>query len=166
MLGLGHLQVVPVELRRLGEADDVDALAVLAGPELGVQDLPVDVVPELVPQHVHDHPEGVPPVVAREVLHVLQEERPWPLGVDARHLEEQGSLSLVLEARGAPERALLGDPGERERLAGEAGEQHVEVLDVIGGNLADVTGGRLPVVHPVSLLGEPVPLAGEHASAA
>ena len=122
-------------------------------------------VAQLVPQGVEDDLERAAVVVGCQVLHVLKQERGGALrGDDACHIEEQGALRLVSESGRAAKAALLGDAGQAERLAGEAGEHDVAVGDVVGVRLRDVARHvlREAVVRTVRAGGELVPLGREH----
>ncbi|MNZ88641.1 hypothetical protein D3C78_1075370 [compost metagenome] len=164
----GENQLVEVERHVLAEAHDEDAFAVLGHPVLRVDNPVVDVITQLVPQGFHDGLEGAALVVPLQVLHVLQQESSRAVvRDDTGHVEEQGALRLVLEAVGAAQRVLLGHAGNRERLAGEAGHQHVVLGDLAGLDLGDVAG-HVVVAVEVRLIGHAgvlVPLAGEHTAA-
>ena len=81
--------------------------------------------------------------------------------------KKQCSLRLVRESVRPTKRVLLGDTGQRERLAREPCEKKVMLRDVGGPNLPDVTGDLLLrwEVRPIGLPAEAVPLAGMDTSA-
>ena len=117
-----------------------------------------------------DHPECVSLVMRLKIAHVLQQEGPRALLLDdAGDIEEERPLSRVEKAVRAAQRILLGDAGDAERLAREAGDQHVVVGDLGDVDLGDVASEDVTAalvvrkVRPVGELSELVPLGGEDA---
>src|SRR5690606_849970 len=130
VLKCGEVQIVPTELHWIPKADDDDAFAVLRHEMLAVDDLVVNVVAKLVPEHVEDGGEGAPLVMARQVFAVLQQESFRLLPVDdPRDIEKKCALRDVRKAVRPTQRVLFGHPGNREWLTGEAGQQHVVFRD-------------------------------------
>lgn len=82
---------------------------------------------------------------------------------DGGYGEEQIPLSLILEAVFFSEAVFFGNPGQAERLTGEAAAQDVEGGDVGYRDFVDVAGGFFTEIGGVGLAGEFVPVAGEDA---
>jgi hypothetical protein len=67
-------------------------------------------------------------VVRLQILDVLEQKRAWLLFIDdSGNVKEQCSLGLVRESVLVSKGILLGDPGNRERLTREAGQQEIVV---------------------------------------
>ena len=87
---------------------------------------------------------------------------------DARHIKEQRALRLVSKPVGAAKRVLLGNSGNRKRLTGKPGEEHVMLRDIFGFELRNIPGNLMSVmgiIRLVSLDRKLVPLGGEDARA-
>lgn len=150
------------------DSDDEDTFSMLREEPLGIDDLPRDVVAKLLDQRTADHLEGPTPIVRGKILHVLEHERLRLLcGDDPLDVEEKRALGLAFETMLPAKRVLLGDPGDRERLAGEAGQQDVVVGNLLNGDLGDVAvDGVIAEIRPVGDLGILVPLGGKDAPTA
>ena len=71
----------------------------------------------------------------------------------------------MIEAVRSPEGIEFGDPGDRERLAREAGDEHVVLRNVFEPELRDVADGDIAVIHGVGVDSEPLVLGAEDARA-
>src|SRR5690606_30541683 len=84
-------------------------------------------------------------------------------------VEEKRSLRHIRKAVRPSQRILLGDAGDRERLAGESCQQQIVVWNVVFVDLRDVAGEdvvcAIVKVGRVGLAGVLVPLTGEDAAA-
>ena len=107
---------------------------------------------------------GVAAIVRFQVLDVFEEKHRRAFCFDdCREAEEEIALRFALKAMGHAEALALGNSGDGEGLAGEAGGE-----DVVFGNrgdveFADVGMRRVTVPGLVSFLREFVPFAGEEA---
>lgn len=139
-------------------------------------------------QRLHDDTEGAPLIVAFEVFDILQHKNRWLTSRDnSHHVKKQRSLGFAGKAMRTAHRIFLRDAGKRERLAGEASQQHIMLRDrftnmprrllvanvraLAEGNIADIfiKTVLLRITVPVGLIGAYrvlVPLAGENALSA
>lgn len=146
------------------EPDEEDALAVLRHHALRVDDLPVNLVAKSIGQGVINDLKGAAPVVAVEVLQVLQHEGGRLVVVEnVGDGEKEVALLHVLEAVLATEAVLLGDAREAEGLAGKAAAQNVELGNVGHGHRMNVAVRGLAEVGGVGLLADLVPITGKDA---
>ena len=145
-------------LERLASADD----AVL------------DRVTEVVLQHVHDCRKRPTLVMAPQVPDILQQKH---LGLvvldDLGNIVEERALCIVEEPVRPAESVLLGNAGQRERLARKAGKKHIMNWNLlwvcrVGPDIADKYVGvvRFSVVGAIGLLSVFVPFGREHSPAA
>ena len=87
------------------------------------------VIPQLL-ERLHDNAEGLPAVMALEILDVLQHENRRTTGIDnADNIKEQRALRIAGKTVGASEGILFRHAGQRERLTREARQQ-----DIMGRN--------------------------------
>lgn len=165
----GQRQGVEVEVDRFAKADDENALTVLRYEVGAVDDAIVDVVAEFVAQGAADDVEGAAFIVRDEVFDVFQQEGARALGLDdAGDVEKERALRFAGKAVGAAKRVFLGDAGNREGLAGKAGEQQVVIGNFGGVDLRNVAidGVTAGEIFGIGLLRVAIPLAGEHATPA
>ena len=81
----------------------------------------------------HDHVKGAAPVVALQVLDVLEQERRRPVMIDdLRDLEEQVPCVSQSKPWARPSEFFFETPAMRERLAGKSCQQHVVFRDAPG----------------------------------
>lgn len=160
---------VPVESAILAEAGDEYALTVLRYEGGSIDNARLrHVISQLIAQCVHDDPEGLPFVVAAEVLDVLKKEglRPF-LCDDALEVEKECALSWVVEAVCSAETVLLADASETEWLAGKTCDKKIVIRHRSGLNLPNVSGYFvvISVICAVGLAGVLIPLRCEHTPA-
>ena len=136
---------------------------------LAINDTVVHLVAEFFPQGLQDDPEGVALVVRHEILHVFEHEGQGALGGDnARNVKEQGSLGGAFETVRPSQGVVLAYPGNTERLAWKAAEQHVMIGNLLCRKGHDVANKGVVVskILGVGFLGVVVPFAGKHTLAA
>src|SRR5688572_26414109 len=123
-----------------------------------VYDLDVDVIAQLLREGAMYDLEGSPLVVRLEVLHILQQESAGSfLRNNPNDIEEQGTLSLVIESMLVPEGVLLGHASNREWLTRKPGEKDIVIRNLLLFDLCDVpgylmTGGKINRVALLSVL--------------
>src|SRR5579884_2153656 len=164
-----YLHAVQIEPAELAKPGDENALAVLRDKASRVDHAEADVVSQLLFKRRPDCFKRAPTIMAEQVTNVFQQKgRGAMLRNDARHLEKQRPLRPAQEPVRAAERVLLRYAGDRERLAGKAGEQHIVLRDVVLAHGADVAGDRVAIaeIRPVGTLRVDVPLTRKNARAA
>jgi len=103
-----RFEILPVEWGWFPEAHDDCSFTVLGNPVTAIHDLRVHVVTQFFLETVHDDFEGVAPVVALQVLDVLQKKRLWLMELqDFLDLIEERPLGWVIESVGPVQRVLL-----------------------------------------------------------
>lgn len=136
---------------------------------LPVYNFVVDVIFQLVAQHVENRSERVAFIVREQVLDVFQHESGRAFSVDdARDIVEKRALRRALETVRTAERILLAYACDAERLARKAGQQQVmrrHRIFRVGHDVADelVCVAGVLMVLLVRLFGELVPFAREDA---
>ncbi len=104
-------------------------------------------VSKFVLKNVHDSSEGVPPVMALQILDVLKNEHGRFVTLDdVCDGKEEIALLLVLKTVFASQTVFLGHARYAERLAGETGAKNVELWDVGHGNGMYIAMGLLTEV--------------------
>jgi hypothetical protein len=119
-------------------------------------------------QGIVDHTEGATLVVTAQVFHILEQEGfRATMSEDPLDVEEQRALLVAVKTVRPPERVLLGDACQRERLAREACKQHVVLGYIFHLHITDVFRKRMVRrVAEILQIGLPavlVALAGENA---
>ncbi len=103
-----QFQVTEVKIGRLPETDNKDALTALSHPMFRADDARLDMIAQLVPQHIHDRGEGVALVVTLKVLDVFEyKRRRTMVGNDLGGVEEQGALRVTEKTMRTAERILF-----------------------------------------------------------
>ncbi|KAJ1551867.1 Alpha/beta hydrolase domain-containing protein 11, partial [Cladochytrium tenue] len=77
-----NYEAMTLDVELLCERLGIETLALLGHKALGVDDLPVDLIAQLLRQGAMDHLERPPPVVIDQILDVLQQEGPRPVMLD------------------------------------------------------------------------------------
>jgi len=125
-------------------------------------------IAQLFGQLAFDDIKGPALVVAFEVFHVLQQERGRPVvHQDAKDIEKQRTLRLIIKAMRTSEGILFGHTRNRERLTGKPGYENIVFGNVSGLDLANIALYG-PVIREVRMVGglrEAVPLRGKHTAA-
>jgi hypothetical protein len=164
-----QVEIIPAEAGLFPETHHHNPLPVLGQEVFGIDDAGVELIAEFVFQCPADHFEGPALVVAFQVLDVLKQEgrRSVSFQVCGRH-QRTACPGFHREAVRSAEGILLGNPGNREGLAGKAGQQHIMLRYVFCVDLCDVAFDRavVAVIGLVGQLGVLVPFAGEYAASA
>src|SRR5205085_10093089 len=109
-----------LEIVRIPESNDIDALSMLGYEASGIEHLISDVISELVCKRSQYYLECSSPIVIQEILHVLQKERSRPARRDdPGDFEEQRALCIVREAMRIPEGVVFSHARDAERLTRE-----------------------------------------------
>ncbi|SRR6266436_5030671 len=157
----------PLESPGVLEANDEDALPVLRNNRASVQNPILDLIVQVLLEGLQDGAERAAPVMAYQILHVLQDKRFRLLvAEDAGYLEEQCTLSPVLKAVGPAKTLFLGNSRDREGLARKSGNKDVMVRNFVRVYASDVAERIFRKIGHVSLPGMSVPVGREYASAA
>ena len=96
--------------------------------------------------------------MARQVFNVLEEEgfRAF-LGQDSTNIEKKCSLSFVFESGGTTKAVLLGNAGDRERLARESTDENIVVWNILRIDLRNIVVRNLMEVGLIGFAAELIP---------
>ncbi|MNS46041.1 hypothetical protein D3C72_785240 [compost metagenome] len=131
---------VAFQVQVAAKAHQHNALAVLRQEVLAVDNLGIvgthilcirHVIAQLV-QGLHNNAEGFSAVVAFQVLDVFQHKNRRTTGVDNPHdIKKQRALRIAGKSVCPPKGILFRHASQRERLAREAGQQHIMLRNIL-----------------------------------
>ena len=158
-------EIIKAEIVRLSETGNEDPLPMLRNEALCINYPTVDLVAQLVFECAANHPEGAPLVVAEKILHVLKQERLWPMMFNySSNIEEQSALRVTMKSMTVAQRILLRHPCKREWLTGEPRQHHIVDRYGVRRDCPNIAGNFVvaDVVGQISLHTVLVPLRGKN----